>query len=251
LVGTFSGIPFIRGWAQAPRRIREAQARLEKAREAEQAAIRRLRLASHDLRTIGLHLQGIGDDMAWIGPPYATDITAVAANVFDMADDLHEFTIQADTAHVLNDEQFNLAIVLDGALSDVATAIRPGRREWRIGPSVSPTPIRADRRALRYVLTRLLTVVVRGTSQDSVIDISMVPREDGLALVIEPAGEPAPDQSAPPPPAEDAGAISARLALAHTLIQAHGGRLELEPRPGLGMRATMILPRARLAEAAR
>ena len=248
MVGTFSGIPFIRGWAQAPRRIREAQARLEKAKEAEQAAIRRLRLVSHDLRRIGLHLQGIGDNMAWIGPPYATDITAVAANVFDMADDLHEFTVQSDTAHVLNEEQLNLAIVLDGALSDVATAIRPGRREWRIGPSVSPTPIRADRRALRYVLSRVLIVMVRGTSQDAVIDISMAARDDGLALVIEPTGEPTPDH--PAPSADDATAISARLALAHTLIQAHGGRLDLEPLPGLGMRATMILPRARLAEGA-
>ncbi len=135
LLGTFSAIPFIGGWVQAPRRIRDAMTRMERAREAEQAAIRRLRLVSQDLRTIGLNLQGIGDNMAWIGPPYAAHITVVAATVFDMADDLHEFTVQSDTAHVLNEEQLNLTVVLDGALSDVANGIRPGRREWHVGRS--------------------------------------------------------------------------------------------------------------------
>jgi len=263
LLGTFSAIPFIGEWIQAPRRNRDAAARLAKAREAEQAAIRRLRLVSQDLRRIGLNLQGIGDNMGWIGPPYATDITMVAATVFDMADDLHEFTMQSDNAHVLNEEQLNLTVVLDGALSDVANAIRPGRREWHIGASVSPTPIKADRRALRYVLTRILIVVVRGSGQDGVINISMEPRDDGLAVVIEAAGDAAaarPDGSPSTtglPSAdetmadEDAKAISTRLALAHTLIQAHGGRLELDLRHGLGIRASMILPRSRLTNAPR
>ncbi len=124
---------------------------------------------------------------------------------------------------------------------------------------MTPTPIKGDRRALRYVLTRVLIVVVRNSSQDGVINISMEPRDDGLAVVIEAAAEataaePAAVQSADDAEAkvtEDANAISARLALAHTLIQAHGGRLEVETRPGLGMRATVFLPRARLTGAAR
>jgi hypothetical protein len=251
LLGAFSAIPFIGGWAHTPRRVRDALARLEKAKQAEQAAIRRIRLISQDLRTIGLNLQGIADNVAWIGPPFADNITVVAATVFDMADDLHEFTMQADPAHVLNDEQLNLTVLLDGALSDVAKAIRPGRREWRIGPSVSPTPITADRRALRYVLTRVLIVVVRGTAQDGVIDIAMVPRGDGLALVIEAVGGNQAAQPAGSPSADDANAIDARLALAHTLMQAHGGRLELEQRPGLGARATVFFPSARLPGAGR
>ena len=256
LLGTFSAIPFIGQWIHAPRRIREATARVEKAREAEQAAIRRIRLISQDLRSIGLNLQGIADNMAWIGPPYATEVTVVAATVFDMADDLHEFTMQSETAHVLNEEQLNLTIVLDGALSDVANAIRPGRREWRIGPSVTPTAIKADRRALRYVLTRVLIVLVRNTGQDGVIDISMAPHADGLALVIEAAAM-ADDATMEGTTGEEAStgndsrAINVRLALAHTLIQAHGGRVEMESRPGQGLRATIVLPRSRLTGAPR
>ena len=249
MLGAFGTIPFIGGWVHTPRRVRDALARLEKTRQAEQAAIRRIRLISQELRAVGLHLQGIADNIAWIGPPLAGDITVVAATVFDMADDLHEFTMQSDATHVLNDEQFNLTVVLDGALTDVANAIRPGRREWRIGPSVSPTPITADRRALRYVLTRVLIMVVRGSGQDGVIDIAMVPRDDGLALVVEAAEGNQAVQPARSPSADDAKAADARLALAHTLIQAHGGRLDLELRPGLGTRATVFFPRVRLTGA--
>ena len=255
MLGAFSAIPFFGGWLKVPRRNRDALARLAKACETEQAAIRRIRLISQDLRAIGLNLQGLADNAAWIGPPFGRDVAVVAATVFDMADDLHEFTLQADATHVLNDEQFNLTVVLDAALSDVSTAIRPGRREWRLGPSVSPTPIRADRRALRYVLSRVLIVVLRGTGQDGVIDIAMVRRDDGLALVIEAAGgdeasrPTASQQPAGPPSAgapDDLMAMNTRLALAHTLIQAHGGRLELELRPGMGTRATVVFPLARL-----
>src|ERR1019366_2211260 len=96
LLGAFSAIPFFGGWLKAPRRNRDALARLAKAREAEQAAIRRIRLISQDLRAIGLNLQGLADNAAWIGPPFGRDVAVVAATVFDMADDLHEFTLQAD-----------------------------------------------------------------------------------------------------------------------------------------------------------
>jgi signal transduction histidine kinase len=76
-----------------------------------------------------------------------------------------------------------------------------------------------------------------------VIDLSMEPHAEGLALVIEAAGGGVADDTRTD---DDTRAIEVRLALAHTLIQAHGGRVELESRQGHGMRATMILPRSRL-----
>lgn len=249
-LAALGGIPFVVGWTFRPRQGRDALAQLEKARQAEQAAIRRIRLASQDLRTIGLNLQGIADHLATPGPALASDLTVVATAVFDIADDLHEFSMQAGPAHVLHDEQLNLAALLDGAVTDVANAIRPGRREWRIDPSVSPTLLTADRRALRYVLTRVLIVLVRSTGPGGAIDIGLAPRDGGLALVV------AADASNPVAgieaslTGEEGNAIEARLALAHTLIRAHGGRLELELRPGAAVKAALIFPRARLVEAA-
>ena len=153
-------------------------------RQSEQAAIRRIRLASQDLRTIGLNLQGIADHLASPAPTVPNDLAVVAAAIFDIADDLHEFTMQAGPAHVLNQEPLNLARALDGALTDASNAIRPGRREWRVAASLTPVSVKADRRALRYVLTRVLIVLVRSTGPQGAIDIELEPHADGLALLM-------------------------------------------------------------------
>jgi len=236
----FAAIPFLSGWGRAPRRGRDVAAQLARARETEQAAMRRIRLAAQDLRTIGLNLQGIADHLAKPGHADATDVAAVAAAVFDLADDLHEFTLQAGPAHVVNDEALHLVKALDGALSDVTNAIRPGRREWRV--NIAPATLSADRRALRYVLTRVLIVLVRLTGPEGVITIESAERDGGLALIMTA------DASKPlaEPTAEQGDSLAARLALVHTLMQAHDGLLELELRAGGPARATLTFPRTRL-----
>ena len=251
LLQAFGAIPLMAGWARSPRRRKDAAAaaELEKVKQAEQAALRRLRLASQDLRTIGLNLQGIADHLAAPAPNTPDDLAVVAAAIFDIADDLHEFTLQAGPAHVLNEEPLKLAHVLDGALTDVSNAIRPGRREWRVSSSLSPVSVTADRRALRYVLTRVLIVLVRSTGPQGVIEIELVPVSDGLALVMTA------DASTPLAGiggsliSERGEAMEARLALAHTLFQAHGGRIEMELLPNQVARARLVFPRDSLREA--
>jgi len=248
LVQAFGAMPFVAGWARGPRRARDIESQLEKARQAEQAAVRRIRLASQDLRTIGLNLQGMADHLASAAPPAPNDMAVVAAAIFDIADDLHEFSLQAGPAHVLNEESLKLAHALDAALTDVSKAIRPGRREWRVAASLSPVSVRADRRALRYVLTRVLIVLVRSTGPEGAIDIELTPHPDGVALVLTAdASKPIAGMTASLA-AEQGEAVEARLALAHTLFQAHGGRIEIELRPNEGARARLTFPRARLLE---
>lgn len=248
LLQAFGAIPFMAGWARGPRGSRDIAAQLEKARQAEQAAIRRIRLASQDLRTIGLNLQGIADHLAAPVPTVPNDLAVVAAAIFDIADDLHEFTRQAGPAHVLNEEPLKLAHALDGALTDVSNAIRPGRREWRVAARLSHVGVKADRRALRYVLTRVLIVLVRSTGPQGAIDIEFVPHADGMALLMTA------DASAPLAGmagslmTEHGEAVEARLALAHTLFQAHGGRIEMELRPNEAAMARLIFPRGCLLD---
>jgi signal transduction histidine kinase len=250
LLHSLGALPLMAAWISGPRRRRDAAtAELEKVKQAEQAALRRIRLASQDLRTIGLNLQGVADHLALPAPNAPNDLAVVAAAIFDIADDLHEFTLQSGAAHVLNEEPLNLAHVLDGALTDVSNAIRPGRREWRVSPGVSPVSLKADRRALRYVLTRVLIVLVRSTGPEGAIDIELVPSADALTLVMTA------DASTPLAGiggsliAEQGDAVEARLALAHTLFQAHGGRIEMELRPNQPARARLIFPRGCLLEA--
>ena len=237
------------GWSLSPRRRRDAAAELEKVKQAEQAALRRIRLASQDLRTIGLNLQGIADHLASPAPNSPNDLAVVAAAIFDIADDLHEFALQSGPAHVLNDEPLKLAHVLDGALTDVSNAIRPGRREWRVSCGLTPVTVKADRRALRYVLTRVLIVLVRCTGPQGAIDIETVPTADGLALVLTADASTPLAGIAGALIADHGEAVEARLALAHTLFQAHGGKIEMELRPNEASRARLIFPRDRLLEA--
>jgi signal transduction histidine kinase len=244
----FGTIPLMAIWTRGLRRTRDTASALEKAQQAEQAAIRRIRLASQDLRTIGLNLQGIADHLASPDAGVPSDLAVVAAAIFDIADDLHEFTMQAGPAHVLNEESLKLAHILDGALTDVSNAIRPGRREWRVAASLTPVSVRADRRALRYVLTRVLIVLVRSTGPQGAIDIEQVPHPDGLALVLT-ADAAALEGMTGSRLAEHGEAVESRLALAHTLFQAHGGRIELDLEPDRTARARLIFPRGRLLDA--
>ena len=41
----------------------------------------------------------------------------------------------------------------------------------------------------------------------------------------------------------DTGGVGLGLAIAHSIVQAHGGRLTLTNRPAAGLRATIVLPR--------
>ena len=246
LLQAVGAIPFMAGWARSPRRAHNIASQLEKAQQAEQAALRRIRLASQDLRTIGLNLQGIADHLAAPEPKVPNDLAVVAASIFDIADDLHEFTMQAGPAHVLNDEPLQLAKALDAALTDVSNAIRPGRREWRIAADLSPVSIRADRRALRYVLTRVLIVLVRSTGPQGTIDIELKPHPDGVALLMTADASAQLAGLAGSPPTEHGEAMAARLALAHTLFLAHGGRIEVQLQQDSAARARLIFPRDRV-----
>ncbi len=246
LLQAVGAIPFMAGWARGPRRARDIASQLERAKQAEQAAIRRIRLASQDLRTIGLNLQGIADQLALPEPTAPNDLTVVAAAIVDIADDLHEFTMQSGPAHVLNDEPLKLAQALDAALTDVSNAILPGRREWRVAAGLAPVSIKADRRALRYVLTRVLIVLVRSTGPQGAIDIELEPHPDGIALLMT-ADPSTPLTGIAGSLVTDQGeAVAARLALAHTLLQAHGGRIEVELRDNAAARARLIFPRDRV-----
>ncbi len=234
-------------WVRGRIKLRAAQKHLLKVTsEAEESAVRRLRLASQDLRTIGMTLHGNADDMGDAGIPHADDIATAAADVFDMADDLHEFTLQGNTARQIRDEEIHLAVALEDAIATVNASIGPGRRQWRITPEVAATLLTADRRALRHIFTRALTSVVRKTPHDGWIDVGVQTREDGLAVVIdtERGGFVAPVENFSP--AHDSRGFSLRLTLARSLMELHGGQLEVEVRRERDMRISLIFPARRV-----
>src|SRR5580693_2357098 len=121
---------------------------------AEKSAVRQLRLASHNLRSIGMTLQGHAEHLEVGGAPDIAGIANTATGVFDIADYMHEWIQHAPSARVLNELTLNLGGLVDEAISSVAHKMEPGRRTWHVEPEVIALRLRADQRALRYVLMR-------------------------------------------------------------------------------------------------
>ena len=219
-------------------------ARLDTSTTTEKSALRQLRLASHNLRVIGMSLQGHAEHLEAGGTPDSAGIANAAAGVLDAADYMHEWAEHAESTHVLNEELLSLSAVLDEAISTVARAILPSQRTWQIDPDVHVVRLRADRRALRHVLTRSLSVVARNSGRDDSIEIRREGAElddakRAMALVIE-------DQVGPEGRAASTvpgGGPDLRLTLARALMEAHGGRLEVEQRDSVTVRITFPIER--------
>ena len=229
----------------------EGTSRRLAAQNAEQSATRRLRLAAHDLRGIGMSLHGHADHFWATGHPNADAVATAAVDLLGIADDLQEQDLQTGIPRVLREEPINAADALADAIGATASSLGPGRRHWRIAPDINGIVIQADRRALRHALARVLAEAVRNTRQNDWIDIGVETRSDGTALIIadEGIGLARPETGARA--THDSRGIGLRLAMARVLVEAHGGRLEIESRAGVGTRVGLIFPDAKRGGAAR
>ncbi|MBL6454829.1 ATP-binding protein [Belnapia sp. T6] len=139
-----------------------------------------------------------------------------------------------------------LAPLIEEAVTLGAAVLAPGSRRWRVSPDFAPLVLMADRRALRGALLPLLGRAARLTGEGDWIDIRPVLTEDAVAILVEEegAGLPAEDLAVATP--KGTRGMGMGLALARSLVEAHGGTLRLEALPGIGSRAWLSLPRARL-----
>jgi len=103
----------------------------------------------------------------------------------------------------------------------------------------------------------VLTDAVRSTGHDDWIDMALCPHPEGTVLSVQDEGGgfatpgPSVSPSVSPGPAcgADSRRIGLRLTLARGLMQAHGGRLEVEALAQVGCRVSLIFPAVRLRHA--
>ncbi len=211
----------------------------DRALAAEQAAIRTLRLTAIELRTPAMTLLGYADRLTQVHPADADGDLAVhsaaiaggAMAVLNLADELQDHAVGSPAARVLRPEALALMPMLRDSIVAIDATLGPSRRQWRLAPDLAAIRLHADRRALTQILTRVLGNAARLSRDRDWIDIRTLPNEDGLTVVIEDegAGLPACLDRAPSPAAHPASrGFGLGLALARTLMAAHGGSLTVE-----------------------
>lgn len=213
-------------------------------------------LLSRDLNSMGLALLGRAQ---LLGTQSGAEeagraFEGEARHLLALADAAAEEAGGAVPARGLQEERFPLAPILREAVAIASAQLGPGKRHWRISPTIENLAVTADRRALRGALVQVLGRAARATGEADIIDIradlrphaaSIVIEDEGVGLAIEDLA----------PIAQDGGADRSRgmgfgLSLARSLLRAHGGELVIEAAPGIGARAFLSLPPERMAAVA-
>jgi signal transduction histidine kinase len=234
--------------------LRAAANRVAAAERLAAARGRCLSLAAQELRGPGLALMGQLDGVPLERRSHAeaAALEAVAQQLLRLADDLADFATEPSPRSI-NDAPALLGPLIDAAVAAVAAQIRPGQRHWQIDPALRGLTVRADRRALEGAISALLRRAARHSRNGDVIALRHVMAADTVAIIVEDEGD---GLAAQDLVAETAGpthgtrGLDLGLSLARSLAAAHGGDIRLESAPGIGARAWLTLPRARLLEAA-
>ena len=237
---------------------RQVEARARQAERELEARGRYLGLLAQEMQGHGLALLGHATAPE---PPAATKpgtskpgtpaLEGRARALLGLAADVSDLLATQAGPRVLQEEATLLGPLLDEVIGQIAQALTPGRRAWRVAPELRTVTLAADRRALLGALRPVMTRVIRNTKDGDSVELRLVRADTSVAIVVEDEGT---GQIA-----EDLNGLSVGqgtrglglgLVVARDLLRAHGGDLTLEAVPGIGARAWLTLPRERLVEAA-
>jgi signal transduction histidine kinase len=214
--------------------------------------------ASHDLRTpvaaIQAMLEAVEDGLA-SADEYLPALGEQVRGLSLLIDDLFELARIDAGALTLQLQRIRLGDVVETCLRAVGAQARACnvRLEARIDqttPEVAAAPDKLER-----VLLNLLTNALRHTPSDGSVAVIVEPSERGVDVAVEDTGSGLAgdgpervfdrfwkaDDARSRPNGDGAGL---GLAIARGLVEAHGGTIWAEPRPGGGARFVFALPAA-------
>lgn len=175
----------------------------------------------------------------------AASVEAHAHRLLALADEAADALALGAAPRTLREERLRLGLLLEQAVERVSAQIRPGRRHWCITPELADLTLRGDARALRGALACALSHAARHSAEDDWVELRLVRTAETVAIVIEDEGSGLGAGDLAPGAAGEGGAtrgVGAGLAVARSLLQAHGGDLTVEAAPGIGSRAWLTLP---------
>jgi signal transduction histidine kinase len=207
--------------------------------------VRVARLTAADLRSAALTVLGHTQS----GTATSTGLAGTHLLLLDLAEALLRQTDTPGAPHRLQEETVKLGPVMDMTVAQVTRHLGPSRRAWRLADGLRDVTLRADRRALHQILLRVLTSAALATRDGDWIAVTAA-MPDTLpggfwTLTIEDEGAGLPVEAVTGDGRETRG-LGVGLALAHTLMQAHGGTLTLESVALVGTRACLAFPMTRV-----
>jgi signal transduction histidine kinase len=208
--------------------------------------------ASHDLRTplanMQAMLEAIEDGLA-TPDDYLPALREQVLALTTLVDDLFELARIDSGALTLELREARLAGLVDGCLRglEAEARIRQVSLESRVGDEL--TAVCAPEKVER-VLLNLLVNALRHTPSDGSVAVLAERQDDGVRVVVEDTGEGLNPESQRRmferfwrgDPARSARGAGLGLAIARGLVEAHGGRIWAENRPGGGARICFTLP---------
>jgi signal transduction histidine kinase len=244
----------IAAWASGE--LRRCRRLLAATQQVAATRARSLSLASQELRGPSLAL--MAQASAALGRPGDSHLGQTALHLLRLSDDMAHLASEP-TRRTLNEAPMLVGTVIDAAMTLVAVQLRPARRHWKIDPELVAIRVRADSRALEGALAALLRRAAQHSRDGDVVGIRLELGPETLAIVVEDEGDGLPAQdlvmATPSPPeglaithANGSRGMDVGLTLARSLAAAHGGDIRLESAPGIGARAWLTLPRARLLQ---
>jgi signal transduction histidine kinase len=175
-----------------------------------------------------------------------------AHKLLRLADDLLDAAVRPPLRSI-QDGPARLGPIVDQAIAKVGVQMLPGRRYWRVDPALRALTVKADERILQGALVALLRRAASHSRDGDLIALRWVVASETVALVVEDEGDGLSVPELVTEPGSAAAAVRGLdlgLSLARSLAATHGGDIRLESAPGIGARAWLTLPRARLLEAA-
>jgi signal transduction histidine kinase len=236
----------------------------EKAEAGNETKSRFLANMSHELRTPLNAIIGFSEMMAreMFGPlghakyrGYAGDILKSGRHMHDLITDILTMARLEAGVFELAPEPLDLGSVVRGALGILrGTEIAKGR-EIVVDPAGEWPSLRADRRAVRQMLINLAANAVKFSEPHTPVRITSRRRPNGeLALTVSDrgVGMASDDIEVAVRPFHQLDSGLARrhegtglgLSIVKGLIEGHGGRLEIDSRPGFGSAISLVFPNA-------
>jgi signal transduction histidine kinase len=203
---------------------------------------------SHELKTpiaaIRAHLENLLDGVERPDPQTLQVMLAQTERLSRLIDQLLELSRLESGEVPLRREPVSLAPLVTQVLSEIEVARSDAGVTVESELSIDLPPVEVDRERVHQVLFNLLDNAVRFTPRGGEVRVSAHRRDGGVEIVVTDTGAGIPPEHLPrlferfyradPSRSREDGGTGIGLAIARSVVEAHGGRIRAESEPGKG-----------------